>query len=127
MQYNTKLNTINFKEYILSNSEVKNNLCSTMSSTMVISSFSIIICIIIATLLTTIVLETSAVQPVLDNSVSLQQEFEDWMAVYAKSYTNDTEKNEKKKNWLGNRAFVINHNINIIIVQIPIVVIIILI
>ena len=83
-----------------------------MSSTMVISSFSIIICIIIATLLTTIVLETSAVQPVLDNSVSLQQEFEDWMAVYAKSYTNDTEKNEKKKNWLGNRAFVINHNAN---------------
>ena len=83
-----------------------------MSSTMVISSFSIIICIIIATLLTTIVLETSAVQPVLDNSVSLQQEFEDWMAVYAKSYTNDTEKNERKKNWLGNRAFVINHNAN---------------
>ena len=63
-------------------------------------------------MLTTIVLETSAVQPVLDNSVSLQQEFEDWMAVYAKSYTNDTEKNEKKKNWLENRAFVINHNAN---------------
>ena len=52
----------------------------------------------------------SALQPVIDGSVSLDEEFDMWAKHYGKEYTSSDHRAARKAIYAHARAFVIDHN-----------------
>ena len=52
----------------------------------------------------------AALQPVLDGSLSLDEEFDAWAKHYGKAYTNAGHRSARKAIYAHARAFVIDHN-----------------
>ena len=52
----------------------------------------------------------AALQPVLDGSLSLDEEFDAWAKHYGKAYTNAGHRSARKAIYAHARAFVLDHN-----------------
>jgi C1A family cysteine protease len=58
----------------------------------------------------TVLASANAIQPVTDNSLTIDQEFDQWASVYGKHYSTEVEKALRKQIFQKNRNTVITHN-----------------